>query len=77
MSTAAVEKGIASRPEPEPLWRRADLARFFGVSVFTVKGWQVGGRLPEPACTIAGRAYWRQSDIRAMLAATSETEAAR
>ncbi len=65
MSTAAVEKGVEARPEP--LWRRGDIAQLFGVSTFTVRGWQQAGRLPDPTCTIAGRAYWKPATIRALL----------
>jgi predicted site-specific integrase-resolvase len=70
MSLATAEKTASlppSAPPPERYWRRGDLATLFSVSLETVRNWQRQGRLPEPAVTIAGRAYWRPEDIRGLL----------
>jgi predicted site-specific integrase-resolvase len=56
----------------EKVWKRNDVAEFFGISTATVRRWERDGKLPGPACVIAKRPYWRPEDIRASFNKKSE-----
>lgn len=47
----------------EPLWTIADVARYFGVTIKTVRRWIMLGMIPQPS-RIGGSLRWKPAEIQ-------------
>lgn len=57
--------------EPTAVWRRRQVAGFWGVSTSTLDRWTVCGlpRLPAPRVDPAGKPFWLAAEVKAAAAA--------
>jgi predicted site-specific integrase-resolvase len=68
MSTVEAENST----RVESLWKRSEVARFFGIHDRTLGVWIKRGQLPRPALQVGKMSYWRPDDIRGMLSPKPE-----